>query len=135
MSTEEPVNPEPSGLVNPEPSCPIARLFARICPEPPQDAADRILAGLDSKTVASALREGELERCARRAARISAMILVLGIAAAIFSLYATQGGHLVFRLHGNLHTQQEEHPELAGELALGGSDGRLLADPFYDGRK
>ena len=111
----------------------LEKLLARVAPEVPSDAAERVLARLDASTVAKRLNQGETERVARRAARWSALGLVLGLLAVGYSLHRTQGTHLAVHLHGNL--SGAPCPQDAGPLAMGVRDERLLADPFFVGRK
>ena len=122
---------------------PLERLLARVAPEVPADVSERALAALAPDEVARRLHLGTLERVARRTAFLSAIGAVLGIAAAVASLHATRGPHLVWHLHGSWgspRAREGARPEAriehdaASALALGGQD-PLLADPFFVGRK
>jgi hypothetical protein len=108
---------------------PLERLFARVAPEVPADAAERALAALPEASVARALFWGETGRFARRAAFASALLAFAGAVALVVSLHKTQGAHLDFHMH------HQPKPPAPSTLASSGRDERLIADPFFVGRK
>lgn len=113
---------------------PLDQLLARVAPEPDDDAADRVLAGLRPELVAGALAAGELERAARGALWPSGLLALAGL--------LTLGGWAVVQAHqpgahlaGHLQHVQRHHagPDDDHLLVLAEAsvrDARRLALPF-----
>lgn len=107
--------------------CFVKRLFS--CA--PEDAAERVLAGLDPAKVDCALYWGEVQRVARCAVLWSALGALLGVGALVASFVHGGGPAFKWSIH---HAPGAHGHSSSGEgdafAFVPGDERRRLADPF-----